>query len=115
MDAGSCLSQLGASPFRLGIGIGRRSGVVIESPPLAKKEQQQLARSPSFAETEASATKSTTTNKPRMAHLQTLEAKVSEKGINYIHDQSKQLFGWFFFISEVTLIRNICIKMREGD
>lgn len=64
--------------FSLGIIGGRRSGAVIEQPPPQPMKEQQspnIIRTPSFAETETSTTKSTT-GKPKMAHLQTLEAKV---------------------------------------
>lgn len=79
MDAGSCVSAPGSFPF----GFGRRSGQLIE--PARKQQQQQqeknnppnIIRSPSVAGTEVSSTKSG--NKPRMAHLETLEAKVSNK------------------------------------
>lgn len=75
MDAGSCLSEPSGAAAAFRLGIGRRSGVVFEQP---QKEQRSpntaIIRSPSFAETD---TTKSTGGKPRMAHLQTLEAKVS--------------------------------------
>lgn len=79
MDAGSCLSDSGVSAFRLGIG-RRSAGVVFEAPQKEQRSQSQaIVRSPSFAGTETGSTTKSTGggNKPRMAHLQTLEAKVS--------------------------------------
>lgn len=78
MDAGSCVSAPGSFPF----GFGRRSGQLIE--PVRKQQQEKnspnIIRSPSVAGTDVSTTKSG--NKPRMAHLETLEAKVSNNSSN---------------------------------
>lgn len=108
MDAGSCVSAPGSFPF----GFGRRSGQLIE--PARKQQQQQqeksnppnIIRSPSVAGTEVSSTKSG--NKPRMAHLETLEAKVSNKTATAITNGPSDLFrrtDWEFIRISFSYLR----------
>lgn len=82
MIGGSCLSEPGA--FRFGGVFSRKSGGSLIEPPriYQKKPQQQpsskITRSSSVADTDVSAKSGGggEDSPPRMAHLETLEAKV---------------------------------------